>query len=100
MRKSLAALALAIVMAGPALAQSDLPGSLPPPVKPLPMATDHVREASFGERVGHRADRAAAGVGRAARATGGAVKRAARWTGNRLERAGEWTRDRAERITR
>jgi hypothetical protein len=100
MRKPLTVLALATLMAGPALAQSDPPGSLPPPVKPLPAVTDHVREASFGERVGHAADRTAAGVGSAARATGSAVKRAARWTGNRLERAGEWTRDRAERIGR
>ncbi|MBR0647815.1 hypothetical protein [Plastoroseomonas hellenica] len=96
MRKSLAAFAFVALVAGSALAQSDPAGSLPPPVKSLPQT----QEASFGERVGATADRAASGVGRAARATGGAVKRAARWTGNRLERAGEWTRDRAERIGR
>lgn len=96
MRRSLTALAFAMLMAGPALAVANPPGSLPPPVPPA--ATAQLHPASFGERVGHAADRTASGVGRAARATGGALGRAARWTGNRLHRAGHWTRDRVERI--
>lgn len=102
MRKSLTGFVVLMLVAGPALAQSDPPGSLPPPVKPQPLVTDQMREPGLGERLGIAADRAAAdiavGAGRAARATAGAIKRAGRWTGDRLERAGEWTRDRAERM--
>ena len=97
MRKSQTLLALVILMAGPALAQSDPPGSLPPPVQPQ-AATGQVHEASFGDRVDRAANRTASGVGRAARATGSALGRAGRWTGNRLQRAGHWTRDRVQRI--
>lgn len=102
MRKSLTGFVVLMLAAGPALAQSDPPGSLPPPVKPQPLVTDQTREPGLGERLGIAADRAAAdiavGAGRAARATAGAIKRAGRWTSERLERAGEWTRDQSERI--
>lgn len=102
MRKSLTGFVILMLAAGPALAQSDPPGSLPPPVKPMPLVTDQAREPGPAERLGIAADRAAsdiaAGAGHAARAAAGAIKRAGRWTGDRLERAGEWTRERAERI--
>jgi hypothetical protein len=97
---ALVALALVALVTPPVLAQSDPPGSLPPPVP----AAERPREPSLGERAGATAsrtgNRVAAGTRRTARRTGAAAGRAARWTGNRLERAGTWTRDRAERITR
>lgn len=96
MRRSLTAFALVMLMAGPALAAMNPPGSLPPPVSPA--GTVQLHQASVGERVGHAANRTASGVGRAARATGSGLGRAARWTGNRLHRAGHWTRNRVERI--
>lgn len=93
MRRSLIAFTFVMLMAAPALAATNLPGSLPPPA-----AATQLHQVGVGERVGHAANRTAAGVGRAARATGNGLGRAARWTGNRLHRAGHWTRDRVERI--
>lgn len=82
MRRSLIAFTFVMLMAAPALAATNLPGSLPPPA-----TTTQLHQVGVGERVGHAANRTAAGLGRAAR-----------WTGNRLHRAGHWTRNRVERI--
>ncbi|HEY4253768.1 MAG TPA: hypothetical protein VGM87_21345 [Roseomonas sp.] len=102
MRRSLAGFVVLALLAGPALAQTDAPGSLPPPVQQP--AAGRADEPGVGQRIGATAGRAASGVARgtrrAARATTGAARRATRWTGSRLERAGDWTRHQGQRLSR